>query len=141
MADKQASRGPAAKKTRGPGPGAERKAELLKALAHPARVAMFEALGQGERTVGELAELVAAKESITSQHLALMRAAGLVATRKEGQNVYYSVKMPCLLSIFACMDEAVCVWTDEQKMIAASLRRGRQPAIGAGLKPARKGGN
>jgi DNA-binding transcriptional ArsR family regulator len=123
MADKGRSGKSAGKSAAGPGPGAQRKAGLLKALAHPARVAMFEALGEGERTVSELAELVGAKESITSQHLALMRAAGLVATRKAGQNVYYTVKMPCLLSIFGCMDEAVCTWTDEQKMIAASLRR------------------
>jgi len=108
-----------------PGPAAERKATILKALAHPTRVIIFEALAEGELTAGDISRLLGAKESITSRHLAVMKAAGLVAARKEGLKVYYSNKMPCLLSIFPCLDQAVCVMADEQGRIAASIRHPR----------------
>ncbi|HUT52309.1 MAG TPA: metalloregulator ArsR/SmtB family transcription factor [bacterium] len=111
-----------------PGPGddraaAERKAQILKALAHPARVRIFEAVAERELGVGEIAAMLGAKESITSRHLALMRTAGLVAARKDGLNVYYSNKMPCLSAVMPCLDRAVCELADDQGRVAAGLRR------------------
>jgi len=102
---------------------AARKASILKALAHPDRVAVFEFLAGGDRTVTEIANFLGAKPANTSRHLALMKAAGLIAPRKDGLNVHYSVCMPCLLSMLSCMDQAVCVWADEQAEAARSLRR------------------
>jgi ArsR family transcriptional regulator len=83
---------------------------------------MFEALAEGELTAGAIAARVGAKEAITSRHLAVMKAAGLVATRKEGLNVYYANKMPCLLAILPCLDNAICEMADEQGRIAAGIR-------------------
>jgi ArsR family transcriptional regulator len=115
------------KKGDGPGSEAERaaahKAGILKALAHPTRVMIFEALAGGEMTVGGLVELMGTKEANTSRHLALMRSAGLVSTRKDGLNVYYSVKMPCLVSVLDCLDEAVCAIADEHRAMAACIKR------------------
>jgi len=102
---------------------AARKAGILKALAHPDRVAVFEYLAAGDRTVTEIADYLGAKPANTSRHLALMKAAGLIAARKDGLNVHYSLAMPCLLSMLSCMDQAVCVWTDEQVATARPLRR------------------
>jgi ArsR family transcriptional regulator len=102
---------------------AEHKAIILKALAHPLRIRMFEALAEGEKTVGELVTITGEKEANTSRHLAVLRNAGLVATRKEGLNVYYSNKMPCLLSMLSCVDQAVCDIADEHMKIACCIRK------------------
>lgn len=102
---------------------AHKKADILKALAHPVRVRVFEALAGCEKTVGELVTLLGEKEANTSRHLAVLRNAGLVATRKEGLNVYYSNKMPCLLSMLSCVDQAVCDIADEHMKIACCIRK------------------
>lgn len=101
----------------------QKKANILKALAHPVRVMIFEVLAGNEKTVGEIVSMLGEKEANTSRHLAVLRNAGLVATRKEGLNVYYSNKMPCLLSMLSCVDQAVCSIADEHMMIATSIRK------------------
>lgn len=67
------------------------KAELFKAMSHPARIRALEVLAEGERSVGELGEIVGLEPSHLSQQLGVLRRAGLVATRKEGPSVYYSL--------------------------------------------------
>ena len=99
------------------------KANILKALAHPVRVRIFEALAGGEKTVGDIVQIIQEKDANTSRHLALLRSAGLVATRKEGLNVYYSNKMPCLISMLSCVDQAVCSIADEHMQIASCVRK------------------
>jgi len=100
----------------------ERKANILKALAHPVRIGVFEALAEGEKTVGELVEMLGEKDANGSRHLAVMRAAGLVSTRKEGLNVFYSIKLPCLVSMLSCLDDGVCEIADEHGEMARLLR-------------------
>lgn len=102
---------------------AVRKADILKALAHPDRVRIFEALSSGERTVGEIVDLLGAKPAITSRHLAVLRGAGLICARKEGLKVYYANKMPCLLSMLACVEQAVCQIADEHVRVAACCKK------------------
>lgn len=102
---------------------ANHKANILKALAHPDRVRIFEALADGEKTVGAIVALLGAKPAITSRHLAVLRASGLIAARKEGLNVYYANKMPCLLSMLACVEQAVCAIADEHVRVAACLKK------------------
>jgi DNA-binding transcriptional ArsR family regulator len=68
------------------------KAELFKALAHPARIRVLEVLSDGERSVGEMQPLVGIELSHLSQQLAVLRRAGLVTSRKEGSSVIYGVK-------------------------------------------------
>jgi ArsR family transcriptional regulator, arsenate/arsenite/antimonite-responsive transcriptional repressor len=98
------------------------KAHILKALAHPVRVRIFESLANGEKTVGDIVEMLGEKEANTSRHLAVLRNVGLVTTRKEGLNVYYSNKMPCLISMLSCVDQAICDLADEHVRIASCLR-------------------
>jgi DNA-binding transcriptional ArsR family regulator len=102
---------------------ARHKADILKALAHPDRIRIFEALATGEKTVTQIVELLGAKSAITSRHLAVLRNAGLIAARKQGLNVYYANKMPCLLSIFSCVDQAICDIADEHSLVAAYIRK------------------
>lgn len=83
-------------------PLSEVKAELFKALAHPARVRVLEVLVDGERSVGELQPLVGIELSHLSQQLGVLRRAGLVTARKEGSSVFYALRDPLvgeLLSI------------------------------------------
>lgn len=75
-------------------PLSEVKAELFKALAHPARIRALEVLSEGERSVGELQPLVGIESSHLSQQLGVLRRAGLVTTRKEGSSVYYAIRDP-----------------------------------------------
>lgn len=68
------------------------KAELFKALAHPARIRILEVLSGGERSVGDLQPLVGIELSHLSQQLAVLRRAGLVEFHKVGSSVVYAVK-------------------------------------------------
>ena|SRR5258706_4219585 len=73
-------------------PISEMKAELFRALAHPARIRALEVLAAGERSVGEIQELVGIESSHLSQQLAVLRRARLVTSRKEGSSVIYAIK-------------------------------------------------
>lgn len=79
----------------------EAKAELFKALAHPARIRALELLVDGERSVSELQPDVGIEAAHLSQQLAVLRRAGLVVTRKQGTTVYYSIKDPLLIELLA----------------------------------------
>jgi DNA-binding transcriptional ArsR family regulator len=82
----------------------ERRVAVIKALAHPSRLTIAEALQQGEQCVCDLRELVGSDLSTVSKHLTLMREAGLVEMEKRGLNVYYRLRCPCLLGFFECVD-------------------------------------
>lgn len=71
-------------------PHAQQVAETFKLLADPTRVKILWVLHHGEHNVSELAELVGAAPTVVSQHLAKLRLAGLVATRREATFAYYS---------------------------------------------------
>ena len=73
-------------------PISELKAQLFKALAHPARVRILELLSEVEQTVSEMQPLVGLESSHLSQQLAVLRRAGVVTSRKEGAAVVYSLR-------------------------------------------------
>lgn len=82
----------------------EARAKVFKALAHPARLAMLQALARGERCVCELQELVGSDMSTVSKHLALLRETGVVSTRRQGNQAFYSLEMGCLPQFLDCVD-------------------------------------
>lgn len=86
-------------------PSAEHKlkAEIIKALAHPSRLAMVESLAEGARCVCELQALVGSDMSTVSKHLALLKQARIVSDEKRGQWVYYSLRTPCVLRFLECI--------------------------------------
>jgi len=71
---------------------AERASALMKTLGHSGRLMILCNLAEGERAVGDLAEELDISQSSLSQHLARMRAEGLVDTRRESQTVYYRLR-------------------------------------------------
>ncbi len=85
----------------------QRRVAIIKALAHPSRLSIAEALQDGEQCVCDLRELVGADLSTVSKHLTVMRAAGLLEMEKRGLNVYYRLKCPCLMNFFECVDSLV----------------------------------
>ena len=70
---------------------AQRAAEFLKALAHENRLMILCILSQGERSVSELEDMLSLRQPTVSQQLARLRAEGLVATRRDGKTIYYSL--------------------------------------------------
>jgi DNA-binding transcriptional ArsR family regulator len=70
------------------------QAEICKTLANPTRLMILHVLREGEKSVGELAELVGLRQANLSQHLSIMRQTQILKTRKQGSNIYYSVAFP-----------------------------------------------
>lgn len=70
---------------------AQAAASLLKAMANPHRLLVLCVLGEYELSVGALNERIALSQSALSQHLAVLRADGLVRTRREAQTIYYRI--------------------------------------------------
>ena len=75
---------------------AEPPIDLLKALAHPLRYAILAALAESERNVGEIEGATGIGQPTLSQHLSVLRGAGLVETRREARLVYYRNAAPAL---------------------------------------------
>jgi ArsR family transcriptional regulator len=80
------------------------RAKIVRALAHPSRLAMIEELSRGERCVCELRELVGTDLSTVSKHLALLKNAGIVEDDRRGVQVFYRLKVPCVLNFFGCIE-------------------------------------
>lgn len=83
------------------------RAKILKAMAHPTRLFIIDQLTEGERCVCELTEMIGADKSTVSKHLSLLREAGIVEDEKRGLQVYYSLRVPCVTSLFACIEAVV----------------------------------
>ena len=79
-----------------------RQAQVLRALANPARLQMLDRLAGGDCTVTELTDLVGLDQSTVSKHLAVLRHTGIVEGRRRGNQVHYYLLTPCVLDFFAC---------------------------------------
>jgi len=84
--------------------GLKARAAVYKALGHPTRLFLTEELSRGERCVCELTAMVGADISTVSKHLAVLRSAGIVADDKRGSQVFYRLKVPCVINSFGCID-------------------------------------
>jgi ArsR family transcriptional regulator, virulence genes transcriptional regulator len=82
--------------------------ELLKALAHPARLLVMCRLVDGEASVGELQQQVGLSMSALSQHLAVLRELALVSTRRQAQTIFYSLADGPALGVMQALYDAYC---------------------------------
>jgi len=80
------------------------RARIIKAMAHPTRLFIVEELAQGERCVCELTEMIGADISTVSKHLSVLRNAGIIADERRGAQVFYSLRCPCVLQFFSCVE-------------------------------------
>jgi DNA-binding transcriptional ArsR family regulator len=85
----------------------EARAQILKALAHPTRLFIVDQLSYGERCVCELAQMIGADVSTVSKHLAILKGTDIVNDEKRGSQVYYSLRMPCVLKFFECVESVI----------------------------------
>ena len=82
----------------------DRRVEVIKALAHPTRLAIAQALADAPRCVSELQGLVGSDISTVSKHLTLMRKAGWISCRKDGLHIHYRLACDCLGDFLRCVD-------------------------------------
>jgi len=90
------------------------KANILKALGHPTRLWMAEQLADGEKCVCELGEFIDADFSTISKHLSVLKQAGVVEDEKRGKQVYYRLKVPCILKYLPCVEAVIKANVQEQ---------------------------
>ena len=75
------------------------KAEIFQALAHPTRISMVEALRNGEMSAGQIIEQLGLEQANASQHFAVLRGKQVLVNRKEGNQVFYSLRDPVLIEV------------------------------------------
>jgi ArsR family transcriptional regulator len=102
------------------------KAEFFKALAHPLRIAVLDALRNGELGVNGLSHLLKVEQSNLSQQLAILRARNIVVGRKEGLNVYYSVRDA---TVFKLLDVAKEIFNNHLIDVRDMLSQIESPAV------------
>ena len=81
----------------------EQAAEVLKAVAHPVRLRIIELLEDGGKTVTELLTCLGTQQAYTSQQLNILKSKGVVASRRQGNQIYYSVANPGAIKIIHCI--------------------------------------
>lgn len=84
-----------------------RRARVFKALAHPVRLELVERLKDGPVCVCELAARFPLGLPAVSKHLALLREAGVIRSRRDGTRILYHLVMPCMLESFSCIDRLI----------------------------------
>jgi ArsR family transcriptional regulator len=80
------------------------KARILKALAHPTRLLIVDELSHGELCVCELNKMIDAEMPTVSRHLSQLKSAGIVEDEKRGAQVFYRLRVPCVLNFFKCVE-------------------------------------
>ena len=90
------------------------RAAILKALAHPTRLFIVDELSRGERCVCELTEMVGADVSTVSKHLTILKNVGVVDDEKRGSKVFYTLRVPCVLDFFSCVESILSRRAKEQ---------------------------
>jgi DNA-binding transcriptional ArsR family regulator len=85
----------------------EERARVIKAMANSSRLFIIEELAKRERCVRELTDMIGSDVSTVSKHLSVLREAGIVEDDKRGLQVYYRLKMPCILNFFGCVESVL----------------------------------
>ena len=99
----------------------EARAKIIKAMAHPTRLFIVDELARSdERCVCELTEMVGVDMSTVSRHLAMLKNAGIVEDQKRGAQVYYSLRVRCVLDFFECVESVMkCNAKDQQRLLVS----------------------
>lgn len=88
-------------------PDFEKRAKILKAMAHPTRLWIIEELYYGEKCVCEFVDKIDADFSTISKHFSVLKKAGIVDSQKKGKQVYYRLKVPCILQFMGCVEAVI----------------------------------
>jgi len=85
----------------------EARARVAKALAHPTRLLILDALAAGEKCVCQLTELVDADQSTVSKHISILKQAGIIEDRKDGPRTFYRARIHCLKGLWDCIESVL----------------------------------
>ena len=98
------------------------EAEIFRALADPTRRAVYERLAGGEMSVSELRTGMSVSQPAVSQHLAVLRGAGLVSERRAGRNAYYRADPQGLEPLLGWIDRYRAFWPERIERLKAVLK-------------------
>ena len=99
----------------------EKQAEIVKAIAHPLRIAIVDFLKDGQQCVCDIAEHIGSERSNVSRHLSVMVNAGVLEYHKEGLKVIYTLKTPCILDFFSCITACLKLQAKENEKFLKAL--------------------
>ena len=85
----------------------EARATIIKAMAHPSRLLIIDALAKREHCVCEFTDMIGADTSTVSKHLTVLKHAGIIEDDKRGQMVFYKLTCPCILKFLSCIESVV----------------------------------
>ncbi len=86
----------------------EAREKIMKSLANKYRLKIVDSLGKkSQMCVSDLEEALDLNQSSVSKHLNILKEAGVVKSKKEGLKVYYSLRTPCIINFFACVDNVI----------------------------------
>ena len=88
----------------------DKAANMLKAIAHPMRIAILNFLTEGKKlTVTQIHELLGIEQSTTSHHLGILKDKGVLISKREGKNTFYYLKDKQLKDIVDCLNKCACL--------------------------------
>jgi DNA-binding transcriptional ArsR family regulator len=95
----------------------------FRAIADPSRRTMLDAMMTEEKTVGQLTGLLSLRQPTVSQHLQVLRLAGLISERRDGRQIFYSTKPSALAEVAGWLDKYRTFWTERLDALDAHLHR------------------
>jgi ArsR family transcriptional regulator len=94
------------------------KAEILKSLSHPLRLAIIDILNKAEKSVEEITTILQEKQSNVSKHLFILKKSGIVDNKKVGLKRFYYLKYSCIIKFSLCVEETIKQkFKDEKNLI------------------------
>ena len=101
----------------------ELQAEICKTLSSPIRIEIISALKEGEKSVTELIDVLGISKANVSQHLAVMRLKGILTSRREGVNIYYSIVNAKVVQACSLMREVLSELLTERGKMASMINK------------------
>lgn len=86
---------------------AEMWSDILKAMAHPTRVMILNALEESEQTFSDLMKLFEFDKSTVSKHLTILKKAGIISSTKNGNETIFKLDVGCIMQFFKCADTVI----------------------------------
>ncbi len=99
------------------------KARIFKALGHPTRLYIVETLADGEKCVCEFVDAVGADFSTISKHLSVLKEAGIIEDEKRGLQVFYRLRVPCIMNFMGCINEVIKINLEKQLTLFKQQKR------------------
>jgi ArsR family transcriptional regulator len=94
---------------------AEIRSKILQAMAHPVRLITIDLLKEKEKSFSEIFKTFDFDKSTISKHLTVLKNAGIIKSRKEGTETFFTLAVPCIINFFNCIDAVIENNINEQK--------------------------